>query len=239
MYERRYPGPGLADLPPVVKNLLILNFGIYAIVNVVYFAFHYNLLYEFGLFYIKSDYFRPVQFVTNMFLHAGLWERKVGIMHIVGNMFALWMFGSDLERLWGPKRFLIYYFATGIGASILQSLVTYGQIQYLLASGNPLLAEALTYTVTFGASGAVFGILIGFGMMFPERQLGLLFIPFPIKAKYFVLIFAIAELYLGVQSMQGIQPADGVNIAHFAHLGGALFGYILIKAWGLRSVDYF
>jgi membrane associated rhomboid family serine protease len=178
-----------------------------------------------------------------MFLHGG-------ITHLFFNMFALWMFGRVLEQVLGAKRFLIYYMVTGVGAGIIQLITTELRLQSLLADIAPqdfelIMREgleilqagknyvdptareinALINRSTVGASGAVFGILLAFGMLFPNVQLMLLIPPIPIKAKYFVIIYGALELYLGISN----NPAD--NVAHFAHLGGMLFGYFMIKWW--------
>jgi membrane associated rhomboid family serine protease len=178
-----------------------------------------------------------------MFMHGNF-------MHIFFNMFALWMFGTSIERIWGAKRFLIYYLVTGFGAFLLHYAVVAFQIQQLLPEvrpemlmeikeqglgylqsnrnyTNPKLAELnLLYNIpVVGASGAVFGILLAFGMMFPNTRLMLIFFPVPIKAKYFVIGYGAIELFSGIAN----RPGD--NVAHFAHLGGMLFGYLLIKYW--------
>ena len=142
-----------------------------------------------------------------MFLHAGFG-------HIFFNLFALWMFGQAIENYWGTRRFTVYYFLTGIGAALTQLVVVNANVP------------------TLGASGAVYGILLAFGMMFPERPIMLLFPPIPIKAKYFVAIFGIIELVSGITGRQG-------GVANFAHLGGMVFGYILIKYWGLKGEEYY
>jgi membrane associated rhomboid family serine protease len=170
-----------------------------------------------------------------------------GIEHIFFNMFALWMFGKVLEQVWGAKRFFIYYMVTGLGAALLHSLVlqiemsplmNYVSETYKIDTFTPKIIEnlynmsdakakelAIAMVIpTVGASGAVFGLLLGFGMLFPNTQLMLLFPPIPIRAKYFVLGYILIELYLGFMQR-------GSNIAHFAHLGGALFGYIMLKMW--------
>lgn len=162
--------------------------------------FQYGALWPIG-----SGYFDVWQLVTYMFLHAGFG-------HIFFNLFALWMFGQSIENFWGTRRFTIYYFLTGIGAALLHMLIGGG--------GAP----------TLGASGAVYGILLAFGMMFPERPIMLLFPPIPIKAKYFVAIFGVIELVSGISRTNS-------GVAHFAHLGGMLVGFILIKYWGLKSED--
>jgi len=175
-----------------------------------------------------------------MFMHAN-------IEHIFFNMFALWMFGNVLENYWGSKRILVYYFITGIGAGLIQLLVAYIRLQplysqvspdeldYLFKNGadalnegknfiNPILAEmnAIINSPVIGASGAVFGILLAFGMLFPNTLLYVYF-AIPIKAKWFVMIYGAVELF------SGIRGASGDNVAHFAHLGGMLFGFIMIK----------
>lgn len=163
-------------------------------------------LFEYGaLWPIGSGRFDLWQLVSYMFLHASLG-------HIFFNLFALWMFGQAIENFWGTERFVVYYFLTGIGAALLHMFIGGG--------GAP----------TLGASGAVYGILLAFGMMFPERPIMLLFPPIPIKAKYFVAIFGAIEL------ISGLTRANS-GVAHFAHLGGMLIGFVLIKYWGLKSED--
>ena len=179
-------------------------------------------------FFLASD-FNPAQLITYMFMHAGF-------QHIFFNMFAVWMFGRTLEQVWGPKRFLFYYILCGIGAGLVQEGVQY--IQYVTELVNyegvntgvaviPM-AEYLNLMTTVGASGAVYAILLAFGMLFPNSQMFVFPIPFPIKAKYFVMGYAALEIYLGFGS-----SADG--IAHFAHLGGMIFGFILIMYWRKKN----
>lgn len=210
-------------LPHVVKNLLILNVLIF-ILTLVGYNFGVDLNRKFGLFYIGSDYFHPYQFVTHMFMHGSF-------LHIFSNMFALWMFGSRLENLWGPKRFLFFYFFCGLGAAAMHSLVTYYDINHLATQEEAMLMWNIP---TVGASGAVFGVLLAFGMVFPNTQLMLLFPPIPIRAKFFVFFYALFELYAGISSFHG-----GSNIAHFAHLGGMLFGYILLKIWSRQRTNFY
>lgn len=195
------PNSQFSVFPPAVKHLLILNLLVFvALMNPVFQRF----LMEFGaLWPIGHPLFYPWQLVTYMFLHAGFG-------HIIFNLFALWFFGQAIENFWGTKRFVVYYFLTGIGAAILHMLIS--------AGGAP----------TVGASGAVYGILLAFGMMFPERYIILLIPPIPIKAKYFVLIFGAFELFSGI-----MRPGSGV--AHFAHIGGMVVGFLLIKYWGLKG----
>ncbi|NLZ72790.1 MAG: rhomboid family intramembrane serine protease, partial [Bacteroidales bacterium] len=173
-----------------------------------------------------------IQLISYMFLHAGF-------SHIFFNMFAAWMFGRILEQVWGAKRFLIYYLVCGIGAGIIQEIVQLIQYEFVLSSyenvniGHAIIPmkEYLNLMTTVGASGAVYGILLAFGMLFPNQPLFIFPLPMPIKAKYFVIGYAVIELYLGLANTQGD------NVAHFAHLGGMIFGFILIKYW--RKKGYY
>ncbi|MDX1942729.1 MAG: rhomboid family intramembrane serine protease [Saprospiraceae bacterium] len=164
-----------------------------------------------AMFFPGSEYFRPFQIVTHMFMHDGF-------MHIFFNMFALYMFGPPIETMWGSRRFLFYYLFVGLGAAALHLFVTYLEIQY----GG---VSPYRYNVPMlGASGAVFGLLAAFGMLFPNNVIQLLFPPIALKAKYFVLIYAGIELFMGLSRFNS-------GVAHFAHLGGALFGFLLILYW--------
>lgn len=241
MSIEQYRPRGFSFLPPVVKNLLIIN-GLFFLATMTFDSVYKIKLADYlGLHFFQSELFKPWQYLTYMFMHAD-------INHIFFNMFALWMFGYALENLWGGKKFLFYYLATGIGAAIIQTIVNYvtfihyrslinpADIQMVYDNGLQLIQQNLNYSdtnignfnevlnsVTVGASGAVFGILLAFGMMFPNQEIYLYFL-FPIKAKWFVLLYGIAELIFGVTNTQS-------NIAHFAHLGGMLFGFILIQMW--------
>ena len=168
-----------------------------------------------AMFYPTSEYFRPYQIVTHMFMHANF-------MHIFFNMYALFLFGPPLERLLGEQRFLQFYLFTGFGALALHLFVKYLEFQFgdvgISSENVPVL----------GASGAVFGLLVGFGMKFPRVVLQLILPPIALQARYFVLIYIVLELFLG------LNPYSGGGVAHWAHLGGALFGYILMKYWGSR-----
>ncbi len=199
----------------VVKHLLIINILMYfgTILLMGEGSYGQTEVYDWGryklaLFFPNSPFFQPYQIVTHMFMHAGM-------MHLFFNMFALFMFGPSLEASWGPKKFLQYYFITGLGAMILHILVRYLELEGMPPS---------IYERMLGASGSVFGLLAGYGMLFPNNRLMLLIPPIPIKAKYFVLIYAALELYLGLSPFS-------TGIAHFAHLGGALFGVLLILYW--------
>ena len=235
-------GRGFFSLPTVVKNLIMINVIMLLANLVIGSTLGYNLNGLLGLYFPKSESFKPLQILTHMFMHAGFW-------HLFFNMYALFIFGQVLENVWGPKRFLIYYLVCGLGAALVHESVigfeysklirelTPEQVQTVISEGASLLSrnrgfadpsmqelQILLNTPTVGASGAVFGILLAFGVLFPNTQLMLLFPPIPIKAKYFVLAYGGIELYLAFT-----QP--GSNIAHAAHLGGMLFGYILIRYW--------
>jgi membrane associated rhomboid family serine protease len=203
------------NLTPVVKNLIILNvlmyFGTMVLENVnPEFVFRYLAVH-----YPTSEYFKPVQLVTYMFMHGSL-------MHIFFNMLGLFMFGPPVEYSWGPKRFLFYYFFTGFGALVLDFAVKFYQLNY--TSLYPGEAEMLIDSPMVGASGALFGVLAAYGYLFPNNIIMPLFPPIPIKAKYFVLIYGAIELYSGINNMSNSTS----NIAHFAHVGGALFGFLLM-----------
>jgi membrane associated rhomboid family serine protease len=238
----QYRPAGFGFLPPVVKNLLIIN-GLFFLTTVVLGStFHINLSQYLGLHFPGGHDFGVWQLVTYMFMHADFY-------HILFNMFALWMFGNVLENVWGPKRFLNYYLVTGIGAGLVQWLVAFIRLQGILPELSPeeiqivynegyqVMQQGMNYqneamrtlnsiinTPTIGASGAVFGILLAFGMMFPNSLIYLYF-AIPVKAKYFVIGYGAIELYMGFAN----NPSD--NVAHFAHLGGMIFGFLLIMYW--------
>jgi membrane associated rhomboid family serine protease len=212
----------------ITFNLIVINVIMFIATKIVG-----DSMYEwFSLFYPASPFFKPIQIITHLFMHGSL-------LHLFMNMFALFMFGAVLERIWGPQRFLLFYFTTGVGAMILHTAVQGWIIYNFTGSFNPgdqLITHqvmAMYQTPTVGASGAIFGILIAFGMLFPNTELLFLFFPIPIKAKYFVAIYVVFELY------QGIKMAPGDNVAHFAHLGGALFGYLLVKYWNRKSDSFY
>ncbi|MGF1564039.1 MAG: rhomboid family intramembrane serine protease [Flavobacteriales bacterium] len=227
----------MQPMTPVIKNLIIINVIFYLATMVIGSGGVLPLPYlteQFGAFYPGSPMFRPWQIITHMFMHS-----HTGITHIFFNMFALYMFGVGLERVWGSKRFLIYYLVCGLGGFFLHELVNAIEIYRLTgeifpateAFNSPQEALQYYYIPVVGASGAVFGILLGFGMLFPNTQIFLLFPPIPIKAKVFVFIYGAIELFSAFGS-------SGSNIAHFAHLGGMLFGYVLLKKWQ-RDRDIF
>lgn len=216
----------MREIPVVTKNLIAIN----VLMFLALLAFERsgidlnNLL---GLHLFLAPDFRPYQLVTYMFMHGGF-------THILFNMYAVWVFGSILERVWGSSRFLLFYIVTGVGAGLVQELVQYLYFSMNLAQyaqvnmGGGLIvpmAEYLNLWTTVGASGAVYGILLAFAMTFPNEQLFMIPFPFPIKAKYFVMIFGALELFTGLSNNVGD------NVAHFAHLGGMIFGIVLILYW--------
>jgi len=216
------------NLPTVTKNLLIINvlcfFG-----TIVARKYGVDLTDVLGLHFFMASDFKLFQLVTYMFMHADF-------QHIFFNMFAVWMFGRTLEQVMRPKRFLTYYMVCGIGAGLVQEVVQC--IQYFTELShydgvNTGLAvipmeEYLNLMTTVGASGAVYGILLAFGMLFPNTQMFVFPIPFPIKAKFFVVGYAVIELISGL-------GASGDGIAHFAHLGGMIFGFFLIWLWRKKN----
>lgn len=217
---------GFAFLPTVVKNLLIINVLFFLATMAADVVLRIDLKDYLGLHYIGASDFQPYQLVTYMFMHGDFG-------HLFFNMFALWMFGNTLENIWGPNRFLLFYFACGIGAGLVQELVQYIQYATTLQGYANVnmggLSQYLNLLTTVGASGAVYGILLAFGMMFPNSTLYIYF-AIPIKAKWFVLIYGIIELFAGFSAVD--------NVAHFAHLGGMLFGLILILYWKKKGNLY-
>jgi len=215
-------GRGFFGMPPVVKNIIMLNILMFVVYLIGAGGFGIDLNRVLGLYFPKSEMFRPYQLVTHMFMHANF-------MHIFFNMYALFIFGQVLENVWGPKRFFIFYFVCGLGAALTHETAIYFQYLKLMNIVPPeqlqgVLESQILYIPTVGASGAIFGVLLGFGILFPNTQLMLLFPPIPIKAKWFVLIYGGIEFFLAIW-----QP--GSKVAHTAHLGGMLFAYILIKYW--------
>ncbi len=211
---------------PATTNIIIIN----VLVMIMIVLNEQFMIEHFALFYPASPYFRPWQFITHMFMHGGFW-------HIFFNMYTLWIFGSVLERTWGWKKFLVFYFVTGLGAALLHTGVQYIEAQVYMsqiADGSQQAMAALhqlKLTPTVGASGAIYGLLLGFAMLYPDARLTLIFPPVTLKAKWFVVIFAVIELVTGVTGIGG-------GIAHFAHLGGMLFGWLLIMYWKKKRTLY-
>ncbi len=211
----------LQSIPPVTRNLIIVNVLIF-IATLVNENF---MIGTFGLFYPSSHYFHWWQIVTHMFMHGGFW-------HIFFNMYTLFIFGVVVERIIGSKKFMVFYFVCGFGAAALHMGVQYLQMQSFLASESQTALQsivALKSTPTVGASGAIYGVLMGYAMLFPQSKMTLLFPPVTLSAKWMVVIFAVIELFTGVVGF-----TDGV--AHFAHLGGMLIGWLMIKWWRRRNV---
>ncbi len=216
--------------PPITRNLIFINIIIWLAQVVFRSRFGIDLSEYAGLHYMEASQFNLVQFITYMFLHS-----PRGFEHVFFNMFSLWMFGATIERFWGSQRYLTFYLVCGISAGLVQELVWAMDLHSVaqmsadslinLNGANIVKASSLlNMPVTVGASGAVFGLLLAFAMLFPNAEMFLFFIPIPIKAKYFVVGYALIELIYGVSS-------SGSNIAHFAHLGGMLGGLILILLW--------
>lgn len=235
-------GRNFFGLPPVVKNIILLNVLMLLVSYAAKSVFGVDLTMILGLYFPKSEHFMPLQIITHMFMHGGFW-------HLFFNMYALYIFGQVLENVWGPKRFFIYYMVCGLGAAFFYEIVIFfqynklmhiispEQLQMVLNEGTSYFSQGKVFTdetmkslqlllnvPIVGASGAIFGVLLAFGVLFPNTQLMLLLPPIPIKAKYFVIIYGVIELYLAVTQTGG-------NIAHTAHLGGMLFGYLLLRYW--------
>lgn len=222
-----------SSIPVVTRNLIIINLLIWFAEFLLLSKF--NFIDYLGLHYFLSDKFMPHQLITYMFVHD-----PNGITHVFFNMFAVFMFGRTLETVWGPKKFLTYYILTGIGAAIAQELVYTIDLKELVFNseiqniniGTAIInrTEFFNYLPpTVGASGAVFGILLAFGMLFPNAELFIIPFPFPIKVKWFVLGYGLIELFLGVSN----NAAD--NVAHFAHLGGLVAGLIIMLYWRQKA----
>lgn len=219
-------GGFLSNMPTAIRHIIIIN-----ILVMIMTSLNGDFMYQhFALFYPTSHFFRWWQPVTHMFMHGGFW-------HLFFNMYTLYIFGSVLERIWGTKKFLVFYFVTGLGAAAIHTGVEWIQMQYWLgeAAQGSMAAQTsihmLKITPTVGASGAIYGVLMGYAMLYPDSVLTLIFPPISMKAKWFVLIFAAIELLTGV-------TGTGGGIAHFAHLGGLVFGFLLIWYWKKRRTLY-
>lgn len=215
----------MRNIPIVTKYLLIINIVMFLITELVA-PMGIDLTGILGLHFFKASDFHVYQLITYMFMHGG-W------MHIIMNMFMLWMFGMVIENVWGPKKFLFYYIVCGIGAGLCQEVAQYASYviqgldayQFVNAGGSQMPMDAyLNLMTTVGASGAIYAVLLAFGMLFPDERMFIIPIPIPIKAKWIVVGSVALELFYALG-----QPGDGV--AHVAHLGGMLFGFILIKYW--------
>lgn len=226
------------NFPPVTRHLIIINLIMW-FAEIIMPRFNVDLVNILGLHYFGASDFNAAQLITNMFLHD-----TSSFGHIFFNMFSLWMFGRVIEQAWGSKRYLLFYITCGLSASLLQELVWYLQCMDVpsiinISYGGQIFSmargEFLNNILAIGASGAVFGLLLAFGMILPNAAIYLFFIPIPIKAKYFVVGYGLIELFFGVSStMPGLQGLD--NVAHFAHLGGMIGGLILILLWRKKGI---
>ena len=225
-YSNGGRGGLLGNLPTAIKNIIVIN-----VLVMLMTYLNEDFMYEkFALFYPTSPFFHWWQPITHMFMHGGFW-------HLFFNMYTLFIFGTVLERVWGTRKFLIFYFVTGLGAAAIHTGVEWIQMQNWIgaAAEGSIAAQnsihMLKMTPTVGASGAIYGVLMGYAMLYPDSVLTLIFPPISLKAKWFVLVFAAIELLTGVTGVGG-------GIAHFAHLGGLIFGYLLIWYWKKRQTLY-
>lgn len=195
-------------ITPIVKHFIIINVIMFALTLLA----ENFMLEKFALFYFNSPFFKPYQLISHIFMHGGF-------MHILFNMYSLYIFGSVLESVWGGKKFFIYYMVTGIGAALFHLFITYLRIE----SGvlDPYLVALIPMV---GASGAIYGLLLAYGVLFPNNVLTLFFPPVSLKAKYMVFVFGGLEFLLGL-------GGSGDGVAHFAHLGGMLFGFVILMIW--------
>lgn len=218
----------MRNIPTITKNLLIINILAFFAMYVLKGATGVDLNNLLGLHFFMASDFQVYQLVTYMFMHANF-------EHILFNMFALWMFGCVVENVWGPKKFLFYYIFCGIGAGMLQEIAQFFSVYIELNSQQPMgvfeafgwmskLSHQLNGLTTVGASGAIYSILLAFGMLFPEERIFIFPLPIPIKAKWFVIGYAGIELFSALAT-----PGD--HVAHLAHLGGMIFGFFLIRYW--------
>jgi membrane associated rhomboid family serine protease len=234
--NNQYRPSGFGYLPVVTKNIIIINIIMY-VLKLVLEHKNINLDDYLGLHYFLAPAFKPHQFITYIFMHGSF-------QHILFNMLGVFIFGQVLEELWGPKRYLIFYILTGLGAALAQFIILHFEIQHSLAMINSFInlpdlsaAQRADYTnqkyefisrldsnVIVGASGSLFGLLGAFGMLFPNRELYLYFL-FPIKAKWLVIAYGAFELFSGLRN----DPMD--NVAHFAHIGGLLVGIVIVLIW--------
>ncbi len=250
MYQGSNSGGWWRSIPPVTKNLIIINVIVW-LAEVLVPGFSSTLVDRLGLHMFGSSLFNPAQIFTYMFMHD-----PKSPAHILFNMFSLWMFGRILEQVWGGKRFLMFYLVCGVGAALVQEGVweltwkgdyinaiarqngitvehMTAYVNSAIASGDPGIMEAIggfkSMMVTIGASGAIYGILLGFAFTFPDMPLYLFFIPVPIKAKYMVIGYGVIEFFLGVSGSMS-------TVAHFAHLGGMLFGIFILLYWKKKGM---
>jgi membrane associated rhomboid family serine protease len=234
-FNRQYRPSGFGHLPVVTKNIIIINVIMYLATILLIKTKDFDLTSYFGLHYYLAPDFKPHQFITYIFMHS-----TTDPMHIVFNMIGVYVFGQVLEQVWGPKRYLIFYIVTGLGAALAQYVVMHFEIQATLTEVNQKIAfiddpaekarwiegkfRYLNDQVIVGASGSLMGLLGAFGMLFPNTEL-LIYFLFPVKAKWIVIFYGLFELF------SGISNSPGDNVAHFAHIGGLIVGIILVLIW--------
>lgn len=240
-FNNQYKPGGFSGLPVVTKNIIIINVIMF-IASMALESKGINLTRYFGLHYYLASDFKPHQFITYIFMHGNF-------SHILFNMLGVYIFGQVLEQVWGAKRYLIFYILTGLGAALAQYVIMHFEITEVLRAVNddiasPFLLAAdktelinqkydyLNRHVIIGASGSLFGLLAGFGMLFPNRELYLYFL-FPIKAKWLVILYGGFEIFSGLRN----DPED--NVAHFAHIGGLLIGIILVLIWKKDRTNFY
>lgn len=235
-FNNQYRPSAFGGLPVVTKNIIIINVILFLLTQILAATQGISLTDYFGLHYYLAPAFKPHQFITYIFMHGSL-------SHLLFNMIGVYVFGQVLEQVWGPKRYLIFYILTGLGAALAQYIIMHFEISSLLISVNSQIEnsfnteertyfmnqkfefiESLNYHVIVGASGSLFGLLGAFGLLFPNRQLYLYFL-FPVKAKWLVIAYGAFEIFSGLRN----NPGD--NVAHFAHIGGLVVGLIIVLIW--------
>jgi membrane associated rhomboid family serine protease len=221
-------GNSFQKTSPAVLNLIIANVIVFVAQNVFGERNSFDL---FALHHYKADVFKPHQIITHMFMHGG-------IIHLLFNMYGLFMFGSIIEKIWGSKRFIFFYFACGLGAAILQLgsyAFEYRQVDNATLNLEEIIIyqKALSAYATVGASGAIMGIVVAFGYLFPNTEMMIMPIPIPVKAKWLVMIIVAIDLFSGIAN----RPGD--NVAHFAHLGGAITGFLIVLYWNKTNKKTF
>ena len=242
-------GGFISSIPPVTKNLILINIIVWA-VEAIFPKFSMTIVRVLGLHYVDASQFNPIQIITYLFVHA-----PTNPWHLLFNMFTLWMFGSILERVWGSKRYFMFYFVCGIGAAVVQEIVWASTWMHDYVEGIARLNGLAFHNmkdivenaihnhdadflhainqykntfVTIGASGAVYGLLLGYAFVFPNQPLYLFFIPVPIKAKYMMIGYGLIEFFLGFSANDAV--------AHFAHLGGMIFGVLILLYWKKKGI---
>lgn len=242
-FNSQYRPSGFGGLPVVTKNIILINVIMYVATMLLLKTKNIDLTDYFGLHYYLASDFKPHQFITYIFMHS-----TSDVMHIVFNMLGVYMFGQVLEQVWGPRRYLIFYIVTGLGAALTQYVIMHFEIQHNLSLFNEAIDatdvayvksdyinqkfEYLNRNVIVGASGSLMGLLGAFGLLFPNTEL-LIYFLFPIKAKWLVILYGSFELFSGIRN----NPGD--NVAHFAHVGGLVVGIILVLIWRKNRTHFY